>query len=57
MKILDIFNASRYSVPKRDKIKMEIDLLKKEIKENLSLHRQAETTIRNSIKEKIGDVN
>ena len=56
LKILDIFNASRYTVPRRDKIDEEIEMLKKEIKENLSLHRQSETTIRNSIKEKIGDV-
>lgn len=56
IKILDLFNASRYTIPSRDKITDEINILNQSYKEDKSIYFQAENSVRNFIKEKTGDV-
>jgi hypothetical protein len=51
-----LFGASRYSVPKRDEVMNEINKLQNEINEKKSFLKQAENSIRDFIKGKIGFV-
>jgi len=54
IKICDLFGASRYNVPKRDEVMNEINKLQNEINEKKSFLKQAENSIRDFIKGKIG---
>lgn len=54
VKVCDIYNASRFSIPKVDKIRTEIINLQSEISDKESFLKQAKTLIEDFLREKIG---
>lgn len=56
IKILDLFNASRYPVPQQAQIIEESKKLKEQIRENIKVFKEAENSIKNFLREKSGDV-
>lgn len=57
LKVCDIFGASRYTIPKREEIQPQINLLQNDINEKKTFLKQAETSIKDFIRDKIGNVN
>ena len=57
IKICDLFGASRYNIPRREEVLSDISKLQNEINEKKSFLKQAENSIRDFIKGKIGYVN
>lgn len=55
LKILDIFQASRYNVPRSEEISFTIDYINKEIKDKLAFIGEAEGSISNFLSMKCGD--
>jgi hypothetical protein len=56
IKICDLFNCSRYNIPNRDEIKRIIEACEKEIIEKQNFLREADGSIRNNLREKLGSV-
>lgn len=55
LKVCDIFGASRFTIPKREEIQPQINLLQNEIYEKKTFLKQAETSIKDFIRDKIGN--
>ena len=56
LKICDLYNCSRYSIPDEAEIKKIIGNCENDIKEQESFLREADISIRNNLKEKLGTV-
>jgi hypothetical protein len=56
IKVCDIFGASRFNIPSSKEMQNQINLLQHEIAEKNNFLRQAETSIRDFIRNKIGFV-
>jgi V-type H+-transporting ATPase subunit a len=56
LKICDLFNVSRYNIPRREDIKTQIVALQNEITEKKNFLREAEMSIKNYLKHKFGHV-
>jgi V-type H+-transporting ATPase subunit a len=54
LKVCDIFSASRFNIPKREDINSQINSLQIEIYEKQNFLKQAETSIKDFIRDKIG---
>ncbi len=54
LKVCDIFGASRFSIPRRDEMQVQINQLQSEITEKKNFLRQADTSIKDFIRNKIG---
>jgi len=56
LKICDLFGASRYNVPRREDIDEEIKKINLEILQNKNYMREAQYSIRNFLRDKMGNV-
>ena len=56
LKICDLYNCSRYSIPEEVEIKKIIDTCEKDIREQKNFLIEADISIRNNLKEKLGTV-
>lgn len=56
LRICDLFGVSRYAIPKREEIKMQIKNLQAEILEKKNFLKETETSIKNYLKYKLGNV-
>jgi V-type H+-transporting ATPase subunit a len=54
LKVLDIFGASRFNIPKREEMPAQINSLQSEISEKKNFLKQAETSIKDYIRDKTG---
>lgn len=54
LKVCDIFGASRFNIPRREEIQSQINQLQNEIYEKKTFLKQAETSIKDFLKDKIG---
>jgi V-type H+-transporting ATPase subunit a len=54
LKVCDLFNASRFNIPRREEIQIQITQLQNEIFEKNSFLKQATTSIKNFMQDKIG---
>ena len=54
LKVCDLFNASRFNIPRREEIQTHITQLQNEIFEKNSFLKQASTSIRNFLQDKVG---
>jgi len=56
LKICDAFGASRFNVPKRNAMQIEINKLQNEINEKMNYLKQAKNSIKDFIRDKVGNV-
>lgn len=56
LKICDAFGASRFNVPRKNQMQIEINKLQQEIFEKKNYLKQAETSIKDFIRDKVGNV-
>jgi V-type H+-transporting ATPase subunit a len=54
LKVCDLFNASRFNIPRREEIQAHITQLQNEIFEKNSFLKQASTSIKNFLQDKVG---
>jgi V-type H+-transporting ATPase subunit a len=54
LRVCDVFGASRFNIPRRDEMQFQINQLQTEITEKKNFLRQAETSIKDFIRNKIG---
>ena len=54
LKVCDLFNASRFNIPRREEIQTQITQLQNEIFEKNSFLKQASTRIKNFLQDKVG---
>jgi V-type H+-transporting ATPase subunit a len=54
IKVCDLFNASRFNIPRREEIQSQITQLQNEIFEKNSFLKQASTSIKNFLQDKVG---
>jgi hypothetical protein len=52
---LDIFGASRFTIPKREEMQNEINTLQQEIYEKKNFLKEADTSIKDFLRDKIGN--
>lgn len=56
LRICDIFGASRYNIPRRDEIHSQVQALEAEMYEKKDYLKQAEISIKNYLRDKLGSV-
>ena len=56
LKICDAFGASRFNVPRRNVMQIEINKLQTEINEKMNYLKQAKNSIKDFIRDKVGNV-
>jgi hypothetical protein len=56
LKICDAFGASRFNIPRRNVMQVEINKLQTEINEKMNYLKQAKNSIKDFIRDKVGNV-